>query len=195
MALCLLVRHATHDLVDEILCGRSTAAPLSDLGARQALQLVEALKSSPVERIQSSPQQRAIATASPLCRARRLPLEICAPLDEVEFGRWSGKQFRDLEADQGWQRWNTDRTRACTPAGDCMAAVQRRIVSHLQRAGRAWGQTIVMFTHAEVIRAAVLHCRGEPLDAWHAIDIAPASHVVIRANFDETLILDQRLAA
>ena len=36
-------------------------------------------------------------------------------------------------------------------------------------------RTIAMVTHAEVIRAVLLHQRGLSPDAWQSIDVVPAS--------------------
>ena len=46
---------------------------------------------------------------------------------------------------------------------------RRRRAHYISETHRARpGSTIVMVTHAEIIRAVVLHCLAWPLDAWRA---------------------------
>ena len=62
------------------------------------------------------------------------------------------------------------------PNGESMAELQRRIVIHLRAMHDASPDgRIVLVTHAEVIRAAVLHALHMRLDDFARIEIAPAS--------------------
>ena len=56
-----------------------------------------------------------------------------------------------------------------------MAEVQDRVVMHLDRvrASHPDGQVVIV-SHADVIRAAVLYYLGVSLDAFHRIEISPA---------------------
>jgi broad specificity phosphatase PhoE len=100
---------------------------------------------------------------------------------EVDFGSWTGQPFRDLEPNPSWRRWNDARAQGMAPEGERMADVQARIVAHLldmhERQPRA---RIVMVSHAEIIRAAVLHVLSMSLDAWRAVDVGPASITAIQ---------------
>jgi probable phosphoglycerate mutase len=41
------------------------------------------------------------------------------------------------------------------------------------------GETVAVFSHADVIRAAIMHCTGMPLDLFQRIEISPASVSVL----------------
>jgi probable phosphoglycerate mutase len=57
-----------------------------------------------------------------------------------------------------------------------MRELQARVIGHLRAtAAEQPGDCIALVTHAEAIRAAILHCRGLPLDEFARIEVAPAS--------------------
>ncbi len=63
------------------------------------------------------------------------------------------------------------------------ADVQRRITAHLgEMYVRHPNDTIVMITHVEPIRAAVLEQRNLPLSACDQINVAPASLVELGSD-------------
>ena len=176
MTLCLLVRHAAHDLVDRILVGRMKGVSLGETGRQQAADLARWLGRLSITSVQSSPRERAVETAEAIAQRANLPVEICSALDEVDFGLWTGRAFAELAEDPRWAEWNRDRARARPPGGESMAEAQARIVAllrHVQathRSGR-----VVMVTHAEIIRCAVLHCLSRSLDEWPRIEVPTAS--------------------
>jgi broad specificity phosphatase PhoE len=181
MTICFLVRHAAHDLLGRVLVGRQDGVPLGEAGYAQTAALVQRLAPHRLTHIQSSPRDRALQTAAPLARRCGLVVEVCDALDEVDFGSWTGQPFRDLEPNPSWRRWNDARAQGMAPDGERMADVQARIVAHLldmhERQPRA---RIVMVSHAEIIRAAVLHVLSMPLDAWRVVDVGPASITAIQ---------------
>ena len=64
-----------------------------------------------------------------------------------------------------------------------MQELQVRIVSHLEKLRREGPQGVmVMVTHAEVIRAALLHWLGRSLDDHSGVEVAPASVTVLASG-------------
>lgn len=177
MANFYLIRHAVHDALGERLTGRSPGVSLDREGRAQAQELAERLKGEHVTRVQASPRERASETAEFVARACGLtPIETTSALDEVDFGAWSGMELAALSRDPAWRRWNEHRARARTPGGERMLDVQERVVGHMARMACEMPDEIaVLVTHAEVIRAALLHWLELSLDDWPRIEIAPAS--------------------
>ena len=177
MANFYLIRHAVHDALGERLTGRSPGVSLDREGRAQAQELAERLKGEHVTRVQASPRERASETAEFVARACGLtPIETTSALDEVDFGTWSGMELAALSRDPAWRRWNEHRARARTPGGERMLDVQERVVGHMARmACEMRDEIAVLVTHAEVIRAALLHWLELSLDDWPRIEIAPAS--------------------
>jgi broad specificity phosphatase PhoE len=170
-----LVRHGHHALLGTMLCGRMPGVTLDELGCRQMEIGAERILPVPTA-VQSSPQQRAVQSASILAKHLGLAIEIVAAVDEIDVGDWTGRSFDELEKDPDWHRWNSRRGSNCPPKGESMLCLQRRVVAHLEliRADACDG-AILIVSHAEPIRAALLHYANAALDDFFSIDVAPAS--------------------
>jgi broad specificity phosphatase PhoE len=181
--LIYLVRHATHALVARVLVGRTAGVRLGEEGLLQAELLAGRLARQPIDAVQSSPRERAVETAAAIAKKHALEVEIVPELDEADFGAWTGQCFEDLAFDDRWNAWNCARSRARPPSGESMRELQERITGHLLRSARAKScGSLVMVTHAEVIRAALLGQLGWSLDDYASLEIAPASVSVLEAN-------------
>lgn len=181
----LFVRHAAHDLLDRVLVGRMPDVPLSIEGFEQAHRLARQLGEQNISRVHTSPRERAIQTASAIARAASVPLEISFALDEVDVGAWTGLSFEELAHDGSWNFWNMLRSIARPPEGESMSEVQERIARYLARLHAAHpGERIVLVSHAEVIRTAVLTCQGRPLDSYAEVDIPPAGILQLTISED-----------
>jgi broad specificity phosphatase PhoE len=170
-----LVRHGHHGMLGHWLCGRMPGVQLDDLGCRQMSRCAEIIPERPLA-IQSSPQRRAQQSASILAWHFGLPVEIVPGVDEIDYGEWTSRTFVELEGDTRWNRWNTRRGTGRPPGGESMRALQQRIVRHLEQFRRAQTDgAIVIVSHAEPIRAALLHYSRTPLDNFLSIEVDPAS--------------------
>ena len=64
-----------------------------------------------------------------------------------------------------------------------MLDVQRRVLSCMERlAKEREGKALVIVSHADVIKAAVCHVMGMPVDGWSRFDIDPASITTVVAG-------------
>jgi probable phosphoglycerate mutase len=175
-----LVRHAVHDRVDSTLVGRMEGVGLGAAGRAQAEALAARLAREPIAELHSSPQRRARETAAPIALRLGLAVEVCAAIDEIDFGDWTGRDFGALADDPAWRLWNERRGAARPPGGESMAEVQVRAVAHLRRAAAAHpGGAVALVSHGDVIKAMVMDALGLPLDAHWRLDIAPASVSVL----------------
>lgn len=172
----LLVRHAPHVRQGEALVGRQPGVGLDPEQRWRAVKLADRLAGLRIAAIQSSPRERALATADILAGRIGLPIETVAALDEIDYGAWTGRRFDALESEPLWQRWNAWRTGGRPPEGEEMAAAQLRIVQHMKREWeRRPDATILMVGHGDPIRAALAHWLGLPLDLFTRLEISPAS--------------------
>lgn len=177
------MRHATCALTDSVLLGRTIDASLDEHGQTQARALGDYFRNHPGLRVQSSPRERARQTAAAIAESAGATVTVAPDLDEVDFGEWSGCSFAELARDPYWRWWNERRGAACTPAGDHMQRIRTRVMNHLRRLHRQHpGAQIALVTHAENIRAVVLHCMALSDDAFAKIDIAPATITALRVN-------------
>lgn len=176
-ATMILVRHAAHDDVGAFLAGRLPGIRLGEAGRAQAERLANRLADEPFEAIHASPRERTQETAAAVAaRHAGMAVTISAALDEIDFGAWSGHPFDALNQDPEWRRWNAARSLTRTPAGEGMRHVTERVMGLIEGLASAHPDgAIVLVSHADVIRAALLHVLGLPVDAWPRIEIAPAS--------------------
>jgi broad specificity phosphatase PhoE len=175
----ILVRHALYDGLADVLVGRGDAR-LNARGRQQAKDLADHLAQYGIARVISSPQLRARQTAEPIGETCRLPVETAADFNELDYGAWSGRSFAELHDDPRWRGWNEQRATAQPPGGESMGELQARVRRGLKAvaAGNPPGP-IVIVSHAEPIRAAVLHWRGLDLDQFACVQIEPASMTVL----------------
>ena len=170
-----LVRHGHHALVGSLLCGRMSGVSLDDFGCMQMSDCAERMILTPTA-VQSSPQRRAQQSASIIAARFGLPVEIVPAVDEIDFGDWTGRPFSELDDDPAWRRWNSRRGSSRPPNGESMRELQRRVVRHLDALrDDASDGIIVVVSHAEPIRAALLHYANVALDDFLSIPVDTAS--------------------
>lgn len=170
-----LVRHGEHALVKTVLCGRSDGVALSAEGVEQARRLAAQFGRKPIDLVQTSPRQRAWQTAEPIAAAADIELDQAKAMDELDAGEWTGRSFQSLAGNPAWSAWNRRRCTERPPGGESMAELQARVLCHLEALRLAKANSVVIVTHAEPIRAALLHYSDMPLDRFAEVEVAPAS--------------------
>lgn len=171
-----LVRHAVHATVGRVLVGRDQTAGLNSEGFWQAGRLAQYFSHMRIAAIQCSPQLRARQTASAIAHAGRMPVLIARELDEVDVGDWTGRSFDELAHDPRWRRWNSERASARVPNGENMDEVQHRLAHHLAHVANSFlNGRLVLVTHAEIIRTAILLLRRLPMQEFVRVHVDPAS--------------------
>ncbi|MBV8773148.1 MAG: histidine phosphatase family protein [Deltaproteobacteria bacterium] len=176
MTTILLVRHAEVAAPKDILLGRNDEVGLSRRGRGCAATLAERLGRLPISAIWSSPLKRALRTARPIAERLSLSVQIAHSLTEIDYGRWTGRRFAELEDDPDWQSYNRTRSAAQIPEGEKIEAVERRVVTLLQTWAEGYpSKLIAAVTHAEIIRIAILHSIGVSTDRYDQIEISLCS--------------------
>jgi len=189
-AIVLLIRHGLTDAVGVRLTARLPGIALNERGIEQVTQLRDRLRDVAIAAVYSSPLERARATAAQIARAHALDVIEFEPLNEVDFGEWTGRTLEELSADRAWARFNASRADADVPGGERAVDVQRRIVAALDELRQRHDREIIAaVSHGDVIRAAVLHAAATPLDLWHRFEISPASISVIAYNDGQPRLL------
>jgi probable phosphoglycerate mutase len=181
MSLIYLIRHGDTDAVGRTIVSWLPGVPINERGRAQAARLAERLAGVPFAAIYSSPLERARMTAEPLATKTGLEIRDCPDIGEFRFGDWTGRTLADLERDPAWEQFNRFGSRVRAPNGELMLEVQARVVTALEGMGeRHPGGTVAAFSHADAIRAAVLHYLGMPVDLIERLEIHPASVTVLR---------------
>lgn len=104
-------------------------------------------------------------------------------LREVEFGVWQGLSFDELTQIPDWKRFNEVRSRVRIPGGESMLETQLRVMRCVDSVlARTTSGTVLLVTHADVIRAALSHLGGIALDLAGRFEISPASVTAVSAD-------------
>jgi broad specificity phosphatase PhoE len=176
----LLIRHGSCAHVGRSLAGRQRGVHLDEEGRRQALELAERLVDARLDALYSSPLERATETAAPIAERLGLEVQISDALVEVDVGEWTGKAFTELDGRGDWKAWNLLRSISRPPGGEGALHIAARVIGELQLLReRHDGGWVGLVTHADVIRTALAHIAGIPLDMMLRIEIDPASVSVI----------------
>jgi probable phosphoglycerate mutase len=168
------------DLTNKQLVGRTAGVRLSPLGRDQALGLVDRLRGVPIVDIYSSPLDRALETAAALAADRGLSVHQDGGLSEVDYGEWSGQEFKHLRKTDLWKRVQTRPADARFPEGEAVREAQARIVGSLETIANGHPKDCVaVFSHSDMIKFAVAHLVGIHLDLFQRLVISPVSVTAI----------------
>lgn len=186
----LLVRHGSCASCGPLLAGRQPGIELDAEGERQAAALARALGGTALTCVYSSPLARAVQTAQPIAAAHGLEPVLRAALLEQEYGEWTGRTFEELGRDPRWDSYNRARSITAPPGGESPQALQARVVAELLSLREQHGdETIVLVTHAEVIRTLVAWCLGMPLDLSLRLEVSPGSLTLVQWYPDYVTVL------
>jgi broad specificity phosphatase PhoE len=183
----LLIRHATYDMMGKTILGRTPEIQLNDEGTREAEQLAEKLSLLPIDAIYSGPLERARQTAQPLARILNLPLQVATEFNELDMGEWTDVTLAKLDFIPEWHTWNARRSEITPPAGESMQQVQERVLEKITNLSNQF-RCIAIFTHGDVIRAALTYYLGMHLDLLLRFQIDPASVSLVQMHQDCAIV-------
>ena len=183
MTVFYLLRHGEHVLRGRVLAGRTPGVGLSVRGRAEIAAVAERLAEERIAALCSSPLQRTRETSEILAERLDLPIEYREDVIELDFGEWTGLTFDAVRADERWKLWSTCRSIATVPGGESMRQVQERVVKALFELRQAHPDgTVVVVSHGDVIRAALLFALGMPLDFYSRIEVGLASISTIQID-------------
>ena len=174
MRTLLLVRHAPTTAT------RASAFPadeeLDARGRARAARLSEALP------------RRADAITSPARRCRQtaeaagLAASVEEAIADCDFGSWAGRALAEVNEDDpaAVRAWMLDPD-AAPHGGESLALFSTRIARWLDAQAELEGR-LVAITHAEVVKAAVVHALSAPVLSFWRIDAAPLSITELHAH-------------
>ena len=172
-----LVRHGEHVWRGRgIIAGRSAGVGLTAAGRAQMAAVGERLAGEEIAALYASPLQRTRESADILAARLALPVQCRDDLIELDFGEWTGLTFDEVRQDRRWEAWRGCRSLAALPGGESMREAQRRTIDALAELHRTHQRgAVVVVSHGDVIRAALLFALGMPLDLYARIEIELAS--------------------
>jgi alpha-ribazole phosphatase len=133
----------------------------------------------------SSPLCRCLDFAKEISQLHALPLQIEARFQEIDFGDWEGKTAAEIDC-HALQRFYQNPLQNPPPHGENLLDFQQRIAQAWQDLLKtSRGETILLITHAGVIRTLFCQLLNVPLERCFAIDVSHASLSRFRHYHDE----------
>jgi len=127
--------------------------------------------------IYTSPMGRCVKTAEAIAHACRLPVaEICADLNDLDYGAWQFKTFDDAKAADPalFAAWFATPQLVRFPNGESLQDLAARAANALRFVlGRHPGDPLVLVGHDSLNRALLLHCLDLPLSSYWRIAQSP----------------------
>jgi broad specificity phosphatase PhoE len=183
MTVLHLLRHGEHGLLGRVLAGRMPGVGLTERGRAEIASVAERLTGEGIAAIYASPLQRTRETAEIVAARLGLPIEFRDDVIELDFGEWTGATFDAIRADPRWISWSQHRSLATIPGGESMRAVQTRVVEALlEISDRHCDESVVIVSHGDAIRAALVFALGMPLDFYGRIEVGQGSLSSIRLD-------------
>lgn len=123
-----LVRHGQTDWNKLHKIQGHNDIPLNETGKVQALKLALGMDWRPVSYVYSSPLLRAKETAQAIAARQSVPVAILADLKEVNFGRWEGLTFKEINVTDAerYKSWREKPVEVSPPDGENREQIFRR---------------------------------------------------------------------
>lgn len=175
-----LLRHGeTAGSREALFCGGTHDIELTEQGHAMAQAFAAHYKDFPWAAVYSSPLQRALTTAGPVCAARGLELRKHDGLREVDYGKWDGLGVPAVQQRYGedYARWLSDPAWNAPTRGETATAVAARVLIFLQtvRAEVRDGHVLAV-AHKATLRIALCALLGVDLNTYrHRFDWPVAS--------------------
>jgi broad specificity phosphatase PhoE len=162
-----------------LICHGSTAAlraaafptdePLDRHGKASAAKLAGSLPS--VDQCWTGPELRTRQTAEAL----RLSANIQPMLRDCDYGRWAGKTFAQIAANEGDAAHSWLGDPAATPhGGESILELMRRVADWLADENTRHQRSLAV-THPAIVRAAIVVIMAAPAQSFWRIDVRPLS--------------------
>ena len=187
----ILIRHGETDANKEGRFQGASDSHLNKTGLSQAEALGRRFASENIDAIYSSPQTRAVQTATPIAHALGLPIETLEGLRELDIGELDGLQADDLRGRYSHvlDQWRTNVSALTMPGGESIVGLQQRTwQAVLQIRESHEGNTVAAVSHNFAIQSILIKALGMDLRDFQRIrqDLAAISEIDFR-NGEPTL--------
>jgi probable phosphoglycerate mutase len=149
--------------------GGRSEPELTDLGLRQAEQLAKTAVAIGVTVVVSSPQRRAVTTATPAAEALGVPLHLRPDLREADFGDLEGHFLDEMDPDAA-RRFREDPAANTFPNAEPLADVGARGAAALRAVeAEHAGGTVLVVAHSTLFRLTLCVLLGLPVGHYRRV--------------------------
>lgn len=154
-----LIRH-TKPLIGKDICYGQADIPLDESLFEQTAKKIVSLLPKQVDALYSSPLSRCSKLAQYLVRHKYSSSDVqYSPLlKELNFGVWENKKWVDINQ-QDLQTWMADFVNETVPGGESLSVLHQRTGRFINLLKNIDYSSVVVVSHAGVIRSMDSHCR------------------------------------
>lgn len=184
-----LVRHGEVDAPAGVFLGK-TDVGLSAEGREHGGWLANRFLGMPVDRCFCSPLLRAQQTASYIAESNGLRVETHDALREIDFGRWEGRHFDEIEANEPHkvQEWCSSPLDFTFPEGDTVNLFIDRVATFFQWFRQEEGENLLLVTHGGVIRTLLFQLLKLNPEDQFKFEVARGSLSIVKLFGDEAIL-------
>jgi probable phosphomutase (TIGR03848 family) len=177
----LYVRHGLTPTTGREMPAPGPGPELSPVGRQQAEEAGRLIADwapglPPLAALYTSPLARTAETAAIVGRAVALTPEPRPGLVDCDAGDWAGTPLKDLSKKSEWPTVQRYPSGFRFPGGEALADMRERAMAEVRAAISAHrGQTVIMVSHADPIKAVMADALGLHLDLFQRVLVSPAS--------------------
>lgn len=186
----IVVRHTeTYNNIMHVIQSQSDS-PLTERGIELAEKSFQFFKGKCIDRIVSSPINRAVLTATILCNtigasSRRIIRD--EGFKEIDLGKWTNKPICELSESQGINSYYCYKNHPqlfVPDEGENLFDLQNRVRDSFDRIVNKHRRfkRIVIVSHSVAIRVLLLSIEGRPMDDVWTYDLPPASKTILQVE-------------
>ncbi len=157
---------------------------LDEVGRKQAKKTAIYCQSLSIDTLYSSPEQRAIETATVIGENIHLSNTISAKLKERDWGDWNGKPWEEIKAVLDTKTLH-DRYTFIPPNGESWEQMELRMKSFLDEVIKESHKCVAIVTHGGALRGLMPILTNKPLDTSLTYDFANASITIFNYADEE----------
>lgn len=180
----LLARHGQTDWNPTGKVMGRHPVPLNDVGRKQAMHLRDWLQNIEIHAIYSSPMLRAKQTAEIISEScPDVPIIEEEGVAEIDYGKWVGMTYQEVakEYKKEYEDYRFHPSRMKIPGGEDVLDVQHRAVHAVERIRKKHeGERVLVVSHADVIKAILVHYLDFPLDLLQKVGVDNGSLAIYR---------------
>lgn len=186
-----LVRHGE---TDENLAGRFQGQrdiPLNETGLKQADLTASRFRNFPLQAVIASPLKRAAVTGQKIRDLAQCNVFITYDtLKEICHGHWEGLSTDEvyLRYRHEFMTWTTNPAEITMPGenGESLEDVRRRTVDTIEKIKNTMAGNVLIASHGAVIKTALCHYLGMPLNNFNRLKIPNCSISIINFSTPHT---------
>jgi probable phosphomutase (TIGR03848 family) len=177
----LFVRHGLTPTTGREMPSAPPGPPLTDEGRQQAKEAGALIAEwagalPPLAGLYTSPLTRTVQTAAIVGQAVGMGATELAGLADCDAGDWAGAALKDLNKKPEWPTVVHYPSAFAFPGGETLSGMQARVVGEVRRLAETHrGNTVIVVSHADPIKALLADALGMHLDLFQRIVVSPAS--------------------